>query len=129
MPHAAIHRRRDVPPRDRGALVAAVNRAMITALRVPEDSHPVRLSEYDADAFLIPKGCGDGFTLVDITIYPGRTPETKRALYRFVIAELEALGIAPMDVRIVLYEVPREHWGLRGGIPASEIELGFTVEV
>ena len=26
-------------------------------------------------------------------------------------------------------EVPKENWGLRGGQPASEIELGFKVEV
>jgi hypothetical protein len=29
----------------------------------------------------------------------------------------------------VLYEVPLENWGLRGGKPASEIDLGFEIAI
>ncbi len=29
----------------------------------------------------------------------------------------------------MLNEVERENWGLRGGQPASEIDLGFKVDV
>jgi len=32
-------------------------------------------------------------------------------------------------VFIVLNEQPRENWGIRGGIPASEIGLGFKVDI
>jgi len=129
MPHAAIHCRQCADPAERRALVDAVNRAMIQALRVPEDSHPVRLQEYAAESFLIPKASGARFTLVEATIFSGRSLETKRSLYRAIIENLGALGIAPEDIRTVLYEVPRENWGLKGGIPASEIDLGFEVEI
>jgi phenylpyruvate tautomerase PptA (4-oxalocrotonate tautomerase family) len=129
MPHAAIHRLLVDAPGDRRALVEAVNRALVHALRVPDDSHPVRLQEYDADAFLIPEIASERFTLVEATIFSGRSIETKRALYQAVVKNLGALGIAAADVRVVLYEVPRENWGLKGGIPASEIELGFEVEI
>jgi len=37
--------------------------------------------------------------------------------------------IKPKDIFIVLHEVPMENWGIRGGIPASEVNLGFKVNV
>jgi phenylpyruvate tautomerase PptA (4-oxalocrotonate tautomerase family) len=129
MPHAVIHRLSAADQIDRRAVVDAVNRAFIDVLKVPDDSHPVRMSEYEADAFLIPRQSSGSFTLIEATVYPGRTIDTKRRLYVRMIAELGEVGIAAEDIRIVLYEVPRENWGLKGGIPASEIDLGFKVEI
>ncbi len=62
-------------------------------------------------------------------MFSGRTMDARRALYKAIVAKLGELGIAAKDVKIVLYEVPRENWGLRGGIPGSELELGFKVDV
>lgn len=129
MPHAVLHRLRQARPEHRRELIEAVNRAMIEALRVPDDSHPVRLCEYESDAFSIPAGSSEAFTLVEATIFPGRTLETKRRLYTALIDRMKGLGIAADDVRVVLYEVPLENWGLRGGTPASEIDLGFEVAI
>jgi phenylpyruvate tautomerase PptA (4-oxalocrotonate tautomerase family) len=33
------------------------------------------------------------------------------------------------EVKTVLIEVPPENWGLQGGVPASELDLGFEIEV
>lgn len=55
--------------------------------------------------------------------------EAKRNLYQGIVERLEDLGIPRSHVKIILNEVAKENWGLRGGKPASEIELGFTVEV
>ena len=129
MPHAVVHRLSGAPPINRRAILEAVNRAFVDALQVPEDTHPVRLCEYDADAFLVPRQCTGAFTLIEATVFPGRTIATKRRLFTRIIAELGETGIAAGDIRIVLYEVPREDWGLRGGVPASEIDLGFDVEI
>lgn len=129
MPHTAIHRLRDAGPEDRPAILNAVNDAIVETLKVPQDSHPTRLCEYDRDAFLIPRASTDRFTLVEITVYPGRSLETRRSLYQSVVGRLAALGIEPGDVRVVLYEVPLENWGLRGGQPASEIDLGFEIAI
>jgi phenylpyruvate tautomerase PptA (4-oxalocrotonate tautomerase family) len=129
MPHAVVHRLIGADQIDRRAVIEAVNRAFVDVLKVPDDYHTVRLSEYDSDAFLIPRQSSDSFTLVEATVYPGRTIETKRRLYARLISELGEVGLAAEDIRIVLYEVPRENWGLKGGIPASEIDLGFKVEI
>ena len=129
MPHAVVHRLRNAQPEHRHGLIEAVNSAMIEALQVPDDSHPVRLCEYESDTFSIPAGSSASFTLIEATIFTGRTLETKRRLYTALIDRLKDLGIAPDDVRVVLYEVPLENWGLRGGTPASEIDLGFEVAI
>jgi len=38
-------------------------------------------------------------------------------------------GIAPADIVIVLYKLALENWRIRGGVPASEIDLGFKLDV
>ena len=45
------------------------------------------------------------------------------------MAGLGPLGIPADHVTVLLREVPRENWGIRGGQAASDVELGFTVEV
>jgi phenylpyruvate tautomerase PptA (4-oxalocrotonate tautomerase family) len=62
-------------------------------------------------------------------MFAGRTLAAKRGLYRAVVSNLGRLGIPPSDVLIVLHEVALENWGIRGGTPASDVDLGFEVGV
>jgi phenylpyruvate tautomerase PptA (4-oxalocrotonate tautomerase family) len=62
-------------------------------------------------------------------MFSGRSLDAKRALYRTVVENLKVLGVSPSEIKIVLIEIPPENWGLRGGLPASEIDLGFKVDV
>jgi phenylpyruvate tautomerase PptA (4-oxalocrotonate tautomerase family) len=39
------------------------------------------------------------------------------------------IGIDAMDISIIVYDVPLENWGIRGGIPACDLDLGFKVNV
>ena len=47
----------------------------------------------------------------------------------FLYRNLAALDVPPHDIKITLIETPPENWGLRGGMPASEIDLGFKIDV
>ncbi|NNM51805.1 MAG: hypothetical protein HKM02_06220 [Pseudomonadales bacterium] len=67
--------------------------------------------------------------LVEITIFPGRLLEAKRKLYRLMVDRLGDLGILPDDVIIVLHELPLDNWEIRDGLPASDIDLGFDLNV
>lgn len=66
-------------------------------------------------------------------MFPGRSEETKRNLYQMPVRHLEARGIPPADVLIVLQESERVDWSIRGsmrgGIPAGEVDLGFEINV
>jgi 4-oxalocrotonate tautomerase family enzyme len=65
-----------------------------------------------------------------ITVFKGRTLEAKRKLYKELSNALaELLAIAPSSVLILLDEHDAENWGMRGGIPASEIDFGYSVNV
>jgi phenylpyruvate tautomerase PptA (4-oxalocrotonate tautomerase family) len=66
---------------------------------------------------------------VEIIMFAGRSLDAKCLLCRTLIANLSTLGVPTVEVKVILIEVPPENWGLRGGFPASEIDLGFPVEV
>jgi phenylpyruvate tautomerase PptA (4-oxalocrotonate tautomerase family) len=50
-------------------------------------------------------------------------------LYRAIVTNLDLLGIPPTCVVIVLNEIAQENWGIRGGTPACDVDLGFKVDV
>jgi phenylpyruvate tautomerase PptA (4-oxalocrotonate tautomerase family) len=103
----------------------AVRDAVVTALQVPGDDPTVTITEIDPDNIVMPGGMGDSFTLVEITMFAGRSIETKRDLYRGLWEALTSIGIPRSDILIALVESPTENWGVDGGRPASEVDLGF----
>ena len=57
----------------------------------------------------------DRFTLIEITMFQGRTKEQKARIYEEITRELHAkLGIPPTDVFIVIHDPPNENWGFAG---------------
>ena len=51
----------------------------------------------------------------------GRTPEQKRTLIRAVNEAIaQALQANPESIRVIIQEVPKEHWGI-GGTSAREL--------
>ncbi|WAH38066.1 2-hydroxymuconate tautomerase [Alicyclobacillus dauci] len=58
--------------------------------------------------------------LVQMSILEGRSPEVKKELIREVTdAVVRTLGAKPEAVRVLLYEMPKEHWGV-GGVSRAE---------
>jgi phenylpyruvate tautomerase PptA (4-oxalocrotonate tautomerase family) len=129
MPLAKIEVRKSRSEEEVQALIEAVYLALREAFKVPEHDRQIRYIEHKPEHFAVPPGKTENYTLVEISIFPGRSVEAKKALYRSIVTRFEALGIPPADVFIVLYEPPLENWGIRGGIPASEINLGFNLNV
>jgi phenylpyruvate tautomerase PptA (4-oxalocrotonate tautomerase family) len=112
-----------------GAAIDAVQSALREALKIPEGDRTLRLVEYPASHFAVPSGRGEKFTLVEVTMFSGRSMGAKRALYQAIVRNLAALDVPPADIKITLIETPPENWGIRGGMPASEIDLGFKIGV
>lgn len=110
-------------------MIDAVQSALREALRLPELDRTPRLFEHAPSHFAVPPGRGPRFTLIEITMFAGRSIEAKRALYQPVVRNLGALGVPADDIKITLIEVPPENWGICGGGPASEVELGFEIKV
>jgi phenylpyruvate tautomerase PptA (4-oxalocrotonate tautomerase family) len=115
--------------KDPAAVTEAIQSALREALKIPEWDRTLRLIEHPASHFAVPPGRGEKFTLVEVTMFSGRSMAAKRALYQAIVRNLGALDVPPLDIKIALIEAPPENWGIRGGMPASEIELGFKIDV
>jgi phenylpyruvate tautomerase PptA (4-oxalocrotonate tautomerase family) len=115
---------------DRGPeVLEAVQAALVEAIKIPETDRDVVLDVYDASRRIIRPTRSDFFTRVEVTLFTGRTMEAKRRLYEAMVRNLSALGVPASEVKTVLIEVPAENWGLQGGKPASEVDLGFEIKV
>jgi phenylpyruvate tautomerase PptA (4-oxalocrotonate tautomerase family) len=129
MPIARIEVKKSWSPGQQQHLVQALHAAMMEALKVPEWDRQIRFVEHLPEHFLTPPGTSENYTLVELSLFSGRSLEAKRNLYQGIVRRFGELGIKPDDVFIVLNEVPMDNWGIRGGVPASEIELGFKIDV
>jgi phenylpyruvate tautomerase PptA (4-oxalocrotonate tautomerase family) len=110
-------------------LLDAVHAALVEAFGIPDDDRMQRIVEHEAENFEIPPGAGERYSLIEITAFPGRSADVKRRLYEAIVRSLAAECVPPEDVFIVLSEAPMENWGIRGGKPASDLDLGFRVDV
>ncbi len=96
-------------------------------LKLPSDDRNIRLTEYDKGLFLMKPPYR---LIIEISMFSGRTLDTKRELYLLIVNTLQnKLGIDKSEVFIFINEQPKDNWGIRGGTPASEIDLGFKVEI
>ena len=111
------------------ALIETVQSAMLSAIKILEWDRDIVVDLYDRTRRIVPTGSSERFTRIEIELFSGRSIEAKRDLYRSIVEKLAGLGIPELETKIILIEVPMQNWGLRGGLPASEIEIGFKVNV
>ena len=114
---------------ERKRLLDGVHDALVEAFRIPDDDRTQRMIEHNPENFEIPTGAGERYTLIEITAFPGRSPTAKRHLYQALVRNLGAAGVPASDISVVLHEPPMENWGITGGKPTSEVDLGFRVDV
>ena len=126
MPNATIEVRRRYTRAEEAGIIDAVHAAMMEGLKIPEGDKTVRLVVHEPHRF---PHDSERYTLVDVDLFSGRSFGAKKALYQAIVRNLEPFGIPPDQVKILLRESPAENWGIRGGVPASEVELGFEVNV
>jgi phenylpyruvate tautomerase PptA (4-oxalocrotonate tautomerase family) len=129
MPLVKIETRKSWSASQKKEIMEAVHSAMRDSLKIPENDRSIRFHEYHPEDFQVPNDKTENYTLVEISMFTGRSLQAKKELYRAVVANLGKVGIHANDVFIVLYEVSLDNWGIRGGIPASEVDLGFTIGV
>lgn len=110
-------------------LIDAVYQALREALKVPEGDCQIRYIEHKPEHFAVPPKNPENCTFVEITLFPGRSLDAKRKLYQSIVRRFGELGIPPSDIFIVLHEPSLDNWGIRSGVPASEIDLGFKLDI
>lgn len=113
----------------RERLSDAIHACVVEALEYPPDKRAHRFFPLEPEDFRYPPGRTERYTIVEISLFEGRSVEAKKALIRLLFQRLQAdCGIAPADVEITLTETPRHNWGIRGRT-GDELELDYRVEV
>jgi phenylpyruvate tautomerase PptA (4-oxalocrotonate tautomerase family) len=115
MPLVRIEIVKGRPVSERKRLLQAVHAALVEAFGIPKDDRTQRLIEHDPENFERPPGTTEGYTLIEIIAFPGRSAAAKRQLYEAVVRNLKRLGTPANDIFIVLQEPPMVNWGIRGG--------------
>jgi 4-oxalocrotonate tautomerase family enzyme len=130
MPLVRITIRSGKPASYKKALRDGVHNALVQTFKIPEHDRYQILHELDAEHFETPSAKTENVTMIEITAFKGRSNETKKQLYQAIVENLaKNPGIKGDDIMIIVHEPPLENWGIRGGKPASEVQLGFKVEV
>ena len=92
-----------------------VHQGLIEALGISDWDRFQRIIEFDRSDFEAPAEKSDNFMIIELTIFPGRTKEQKKAAIEIITAKLvNAISIAPEDVFIIINEPPLENWGMAG---------------
>jgi phenylpyruvate tautomerase PptA (4-oxalocrotonate tautomerase family) len=101
--------------------------SVIESLKLPSNDRNIRIIEYSSELFQMKP---PNEMLIEIAMFEGRTKETKKKLFQTIVSNLEMNGLIDKNkVLITIHEQPLENWGVRGGIPADEIDLGFNVKI
>jgi phenylpyruvate tautomerase PptA (4-oxalocrotonate tautomerase family) len=129
MAQVKIYGSRSALAEKRAALSAAIHGALVEALALPADKCFQRFIALEPGEFVYPADRGPYYTIIEISLFEGRSVEAKKALIRTLFARIDReAGIAPHSVEITIVETPRQNWGIRG-MCGDELTLPYKVEV
>ncbi|GHO76551.1 tautomerase [Ktedonobacter sp. SOSP1-85] len=101
----------------------------VEALHLPPEKRFHRFFLLDPSDFVFPKDRSSRYTILEISLFEGRSIETKKQFIRLLFARLhEELLIPPQDLEITIFETPSHNWGIRG-LSGDELHLNYRVEI
>ena len=113
----------------RTVLSDAIHAAVMSALDYPADKRFHRFVGLEPEDFVYPPDRGADYTVVEISMFEGRSEQAKRQLITELFRRIaNDAGIAPHSVEITITETPRVNWGIRGQ-NAADLALDYSVEV
>ena len=114
---------------DRAALSEAIHSSVMLALEYPAEKKFHRFIALDKADFIYPPDRSARYTIVEFSIFEGRSVEAKKLLIKLLYQRVfELTGISPQDLEITIFETPRHAWGIRG-LPGDEVGLNYKIEV
>jgi len=129
MAQVTIYARRRCIEAGRAAISDAIHGAVMAALAYPAEKRFHRFIALDAEDFIYPEDRGEEYTIIEVSMFDGRSESAKRALIEQLFARLDAeAGIPPQSVEITITETPRVNWGIRG-VNGADLALGYRVDV
>jgi phenylpyruvate tautomerase PptA (4-oxalocrotonate tautomerase family) len=112
----------------RQAMSDAIHGCAMAELGLPADKRFHRFIPLESENFIHPLDRTEAYTIIEVSLFEGRTVETKKAFIRALFIKFAEANLAhPQDLEITLTETPRHNWGIRG-LPADELNLNYKVE-
>ncbi len=114
--------------RVRGALSDAIHASLIDALELPPDKRFQRFLPLDEGMFDHPADRTDAYTIIEISMFEGRSVEAKKRLIHLLFVRISEIGITPQDLEITIFETPRHNWGIHGQT-GDALALSYDVTI
>ena len=106
-----------------------IHSCIVDALQYPADKRAHRFFPLEASDFYFPAGRTQRYTIIEISMFEGRSVQAKKNLYRLLYERIEAkFGITAQDIEVTITETPKHNWGIRG-LPGDEVGLNYKVDV
>lgn len=106
-----------------------IHSCVMDALKYPADKKFHRFFPLSEDNFYFPDSRTRNYTIIEISIFEGRSVAAKKELINLLFLRLqEQLHIQKDDIEITIFETPKSNWGIRG-VPGDELELNYKVNV
>jgi 4-oxalocrotonate tautomerase family enzyme len=110
-------------------LSEVIHSCVVDALAFPKDKRAHRFFPLDVEDFYYPEGRTPRYTIIEISMFEGRTVEAKKKLIHLLFERIQhTLSIRPEDIEVTITETPKHNWGFRGQT-GDEISLSYKVEV
>ncbi len=127
MPLVHVHLLAGRPAAAKKKILDGIHAALVEAFRIPDRDRNQILHEHAAESFEAHRGPESVF--VEMSVFPGRTVDAKRRLYAAIVEKLGGAGVPRDKVLVVLHEPPLENWGIREGKAATDVNIGFKLDV
>jgi 4-oxalocrotonate tautomerase family enzyme len=129
MAQVVVWGRREHLDAHRQELSDAIHASVMTALDYPAEKRFHRFVGLAAEDFVYPADRGEDYTIIEISLFAGRSEEARRRLIAELFDHLHRdVGLDPHSVEITITETPQVNWGIRGQ-NAADLSLGYRVDV
>ena len=113
----------------RDELSATIHSCVVDALEYPQEKRFHRFFPMEAEDFLYPTDRSSKYTIIEISMFEGRSSAAKSALVQLLYERIgRSLGISHQDIEITILESPMQNWGIRG-LTGDQLNLGYSVDV
>ena len=106
-----------------------IHSCVVDALQYPKDKRAHRFFPLRAEDFCYPAGRTDRYTIIEISMFDGRSVAAKKKLIALLFERIHGkFGISVQDIEVTISETPRHNWGIRGRA-GDELDLDYKIEV
>lgn len=107
----------------------SIHQALIKELSYLEENIFQRFIPLESENFIYPKYRSRFYIIIEISIFEGRTKETKKVFDCALFKNIShLLGIKSNDIEIIIFETFKENRGIRAKI-TDELHLGYEVNI